>query len=247
MGLKQRIVAGDALLGTFVKTPHPHIIEVLATCGFDCLVLDAEHAPFDRRDLDLCLMAARGSVPMIVRTPDCAAESILNALDCGADGVLVPHIRSADEARSVAAAAHYGTGRGYAGSTRAARYGLASMADHKRDSAAATTVIAQIEDAEALTEIDAIAAVSGIDALFIGRIDLTISLGCDNPDDPRVVAACERVVAACVAAGRPVGMFLSRVGDVPEWRARGVRLFLLGSDHGFIHSGAAAVRAATGL
>jgi 2-keto-3-deoxy-L-rhamnonate aldolase RhmA len=247
MELKARIAAGDALLGTFVKTPHPHIVEVLATCGLDCLVLDAEHAPFDRRDLDLCVMAGRRVVPMIVRTPDGTAESILNALDCGADGVLVPHVRSADEARHVAAAAQYGTGRGYAGSTRAARYGLAAMADHKRDSAATTTIIAQIEDAEALDNIAAIAAVAGIDALFIGRIDLTISLGCESPDDPIVVAACERIVAVCVAVGRPVGMFLSRVSDVPEWRASGVSLFLLGSDHGFIRTGAAAMRMAAGL
>ncbi len=247
MELKARIAAGDTLLGTFIKTPHPHIIEVLATCGLDCLVLDAEHAPFDRRDLDQCLMAGRGSVPMIVRTPDASAETILNALDCGASGVLVPHVRSVDEARGVAAAAHYGSGRGYAGSTRAARYGLAAMTEHKRHSAAITTVIAQIEDAEGLDDIAAIAAVAGIDALFIGRIDLTISLGCDSPDDPVVVAACEHIVAACVAVGRPVGMFLSRVGDVPEWQARGVRLFLLGSDHGFLRSGAAAMRTAAGL
>lgn len=247
MGLKARIAAGDALLGTFVKTPHPHIVEVLATCGLDCLALDAEHAPFDRRDLDLCIMAGREAIPIVVRTPDSSAESILNALDCGAEGVLVPHVRSAQVAREVAAAAHYGKGRGYAGSTRAARYGLASMAEHKRGSAATSTVIAQIEDAEALDEIDAIAAVEGIDALFIGRIDLTISLGCDGPDDPLVVAACERIVAACVAARRPVGMFLPRAGDVPQWRARGASLFLLGSDHSFMRGGAASLRASAGL
>ena len=247
MGLKARIAAGDALLGTFVKTPHPHIVEVLATCGLDCLVLDAEHAPFDRRDLDLCIMAGRGSIPIVVRTPDSSPESILSALDCGAEGVLVPHVRSALVARNVAAAAQYGEGRGYAGSTRAARYGLASMAEHRRDSAATTAVIAQIEDAEALEEIDAIAAVGGIDALFIGRIDLTISLGCDSPDDPAVIAACERIISACVAARRPVGMFLPRASDVPQWRERGASLFLLGSDHSFVRSGAAALRTVTGL
>lgn len=247
MALKTRLAAGDALLGTFVKTPHPHIVEVLATSGLDCLVLDAEHAPFDRRDLDVCIMAARGVIPMIVRTPDSSAESLLNALDCGADGVLVPHVRSAAEAQRIAATAHYGTGRGYAGSTRAARYGLAAMGEHKAHSTATTTVIAQIEDAEALDEIEAIVASEGIDAFFIGRIDLTISLGCASSDDREVVEACERIVAACVAAKRPVGMFLSRVGDVPEWRARGVSLFLLGSDHGFMRTSAAAMRAASGI
>lgn len=249
VAFKRRIAAGEALLGTFLKTPHPHIVEVLASSGLDCVVIDAEHAPFDRRDIDACVMAARlGGLPVLVRTPSNAPEQILNALDCGADGVLVPHVRSAAEAHALAASAHYGVGgRGYAGSSRAAGYGTASMPDHKAASAAKTVVIAQIEDVEALEEIDEIAAVEGIDALFVGRIDLTVSLGCESPDDERVIAAVNRIVAACVAAGRPVGMFVSRTGDVGMWREKGATLFLLGSDHGFVRDGAKAMRVAAGL
>ena len=249
MSLKSRIAAGETLLGTFLKTPHPHIVEVLGGAGLDCLCIDAEHAPFDRRDLDACIMAAQlRGIPALVRTPSNAPEQILNALDCGADGVVVPHVRTASAAREVVASAHYGPGgRGYAGSSRAAGYGAKAMPDHKRDSAAKTVVVAQIEDVEALNEIDAIAAVEGIDALFIGRIDLTVALGCESPDDPRVIAAVDKIVAACVAARRPVGMFLSRPADVAEWRAKGATLFLLGSDHNFVRSGAQAMRASAGL
>ena len=247
--LKSRIANGEALLGTFLKTPHPHIVEVLASSGLDCFCIDAEHAPFDRRDIDACVMAARTSgFPVLVRPPASAADHILNALDCGADGVLVPHVRSAAEARAVALSAQYAPGgRGYAGSSRAAGYGTLSMPDHKDASAARTVVIAQIEDAEALDEIDAIAAVEGIDALFVGRIDLTVSLGCESPDDPKVIAAVERIVAACVAANRPVGMFVSRTSDVAMWREKGATLFLLGSDHGFVREGAKALRVASGI
>ena len=247
--LKSRIAAGDALLGTFLKTPHPHVVEVLASSGLDCICIDAEHAPFDRRDIDGCIMAAQlGGLPVLVRTPNSNAEQILNALDCGADGVLVPHVRSAAEARTVVLSAHYAPGgRGYAGSSRAAGYGTVSMPDHQAASAAKTIVIAQIEDAEALDEIDAIVAVAGIDALFVGRIDLTVSLGCESPDDPKVIAAVERIVAACVAANRPVGMFVSRTSDVAMWREKGAALFLLGSDHGFVREGAKALRVAAAL
>ena len=112
---------------------------------------------------------------------------------------------------------------------------------------AKTVVVAQIEDVEALDQIDAIAAVDGIDALFIGRIDLTVSLGCESPDDPKVIAAVERIVAACVAASRPVGMFVSRAADVALWREKGATLFLLGSDHGFVRDGAKALRVAAGI
>ena len=249
VGLKARIAAGEVLLGTFIKTPHPHVVEVLATTGLDCLCIDAEHAPFDRRDIDQCIMAARsGSIPILVRTPGAAPELILNALDCGADGVVVPHIRSAADARALAECARYGAGgRGYAGSSRAAGYGQVAIPDHLAASAARTTVIAQIEDVEAVNAIDAIAAVAGIDALFVGRIDLTLALGCESPDDPRVVDAVERIVVACVAAARPVGMFVTRTADVALWRAKGVRLFLLQSDHAFLRSGAATLRASSGL
>ena len=249
VNLKSRIAAGEALLGTFLKTPHPHIVEVLATSGLDCICIDAEHAPFDRRDIDVCVMAAQlGGLPVLVRTQSSCAEQILNALDCGADGVLVPHVRTTAEAKAVAAAAHYRVGgRGYAGSSRAAGYGTVAMPDHRAASAIKTVVVAQIEDAEALDEIDAIAAVEGIDALFVGRIDLTVSLGCESPDDPKVIAAVERIVAACVAANRPVGMFVSRTSDVAMWREKGATLFLLGSDHGFVREGAKALRVVAGL
>ena len=249
MSLKSRIAGGDTLLGTFLKTPHPHIVEVLGGSGLDCLCIDAEHAPFDRRDLDACIMAAQLSgIPALVRTPSNAPEQILNALDCGAAGVVVPHVRTASAAREILASAHYGPGgRGYAGSSRAAGYGGKGMTDHQRDSAAKTVVVAQIEDVEALDEIDQIAAIDGLDALFVGRIDLTVALGCESPDEPRVIAAVEKIVAACVAVRQPVGMFLSRPADVAAWRAKGATLFLLGSDHGFVRSGAQALRASSGL
>lgn len=246
---KQRLIAGDPLLGIFQKVPHPHVVEVLATGGLDCICIDAEHAPFDRGAIDLCIMAARaGGLPAIVRPASAAPHEILNALDCGADGVVVPHIRSAEEAATLARTAHYGPGgRGFAGSTRAAGYGLSSIPDHLGSTAQRTAVIAQIEDAEALEEIDAIAAVEGIDALFVGRIDLTISLGCTSPDDPRVLAAVDRIVGACQRAGRASGMFLSRAADVGHWREKGVSLFLLASDASFLRSGARALRSDAGL
>jgi len=242
---RTRLRAGETLAGTWVKTPHPHVVEVLALTGLDVLVLDAEHAPFDRAALDLCLLAARaGGKPVLVRPADAGHANILNALDCGATGVILPHIRSADEARDAVLACHYRPGgRGYAGSSRSARYTSLGMAVH-RANAAAVTVVAQIEDGEAVEAIDSIAAVPGIDCLFIGRADLTVSLGAETPDDPRVVAAVSRIVAAGKAAGVATGMFLPRVADVAQWKAAGASLFLLQSDHDFLLTGAASLGAA---
>lgn len=238
--LKARLAAGEVLVGTFVKTPSPIVVEVLTLTPLDCVCLDAEHAPFDRGSLDNCILAARaGGKDVLVRVPSGAPEHLLNALDCGATGVVVPHVRSVAEAEAVARAAQYGPGgRGYAGSSRAAGYTTLAMVQHKEASASRTVVIAQIEDPEAVDEAEAIARVPGIDAIFIGRADLTVAYGAESQDDPRVVAAVEQVCAAGVRAGKPVGMFLARVEDASLWRSRGATLFLLGSDHGFLLAGA---------
>jgi 2-keto-3-deoxy-L-rhamnonate aldolase RhmA len=240
VGFREKLRAGDILAGTWIKTPHPHVVEVLSLTSLDCLVLDAEHAPFDRAALDLCILAARaGGKTVLVRPQSASHAQILNALDLGADGVILPHIRSAEEAVEAVKACHYVSGgRGYAGSSRAAGYTSKGMAGHRAD-AKNVIVIAQIEDVEAVDAIDSIARVDGIDALFIGRADLTISYGAETPDDVVVVDAVDRIVAAGKAAGRTTGMFLGRVGDVPMWRDKGASLFILGSDHDFLMQGAA--------
>lgn len=236
---KARIAGGAPTIGTWVKTPHSIIVEVLALTRLDCIVLDAEHAPFDRSSLDACIAAARaGGMPVLVRPASGAPEAILQALDCGASGVIVPHVRSATEATALVRACRYQPGgRGYAGTTRAAGYGSLGLAK-TRAAAAEVTIIAQIEDIDAVDDIAAIAAVEGVDALFIGRADLTIAYGAESPDDPRVVDAVARVLAAGVAAGRSVGMFLPRASDAKQWQDAGASLFLLASEHDFIRAGA---------
>jgi 2-keto-3-deoxy-L-rhamnonate aldolase RhmA len=238
---RRRLLAGDPLLGSWIKTPSPMLCEVLGGSDLDVLCLDAEHSPFDRRELDLCLLALRSAgMPALVRVPSAAPEHVLNALDCGATGVVVPHVTTASMAESVARSARFGPGgRGYAGSPRAADYTRKPMADHLSSSAEQTVVIAQIEDLEALGAIEEIAATDGIDCLFIGRIDLTVALQADSPADPPVLEAVERICAAGRSAGRPVGMFLGDLDELPRWKAAGASLFLLGSDHGFLLQGAA--------
>ena len=240
VSFRDRLRAGELLAGTWVKTPHPHVVEVLSLSSLDCLVLDAEHAPFDRAALDLCILAARaGGKTVLVRPQSASHEQILNALDCGADGVILPHIRTAAEAEEAVKACHYVSGgRGFAGSSRAAAYTTKGMAKHRAD-AKGVIVIAQIEDVEGVDNIEEIAAIEGVDALFIGRADLTISYAAETPDDAIVVEAVDRIVTAGKAAGRPTGMFLGRTGDVPLWREKGASLFILGSDQDFLLQGAA--------
>lgn len=250
---KAQLRARESLLGAFVKTPHPAVVEVLATSGLDCLCLDAEHAPFDRRDLDLGLMAAwAGGLPALVRLPSGAAHEGLNVLDLGAAGIVVPHVFGGEQAAAVARAAHYATdgqvgGRGYAGATRSTAFAAPSIAGRLVEAAAETAVVVQIEDVDALEQVEAIASAPGVDAVFVGRIDLTVALGETDPKAPRVLAAVEDVTRRALSCGAAVGMFTGDLSEVPRWRALGVSLFLLGSDQGFLRSGAQALRRDAGL
>ena len=237
---RERLRGGQRLVGTFVKTPHPAIIEVLGLSPLDCVCLDAEHAPFGRAELDVALLAARAAdLPTFVRVPRADAAEILAALDLGATGVQVPHVADAATAVAVAAAVRYGReGRGYAGSTRAAGYGTRKMGDIIATANLEATLVAQIEDARALDAIDAIAAVQGIDCLFIGRMDLTVSLGATSPDDPIVVDAVRHICAAAQRHGRAVGMFTTTTEEAARWFDAGASLFLLGSDQQWMLQGA---------
>lgn len=241
---RKRLLAGEPLIGAWVKTPSYIVSEVLGLTDLDCLCLDAEHAPFDRSALDSSIAALRAAkMASLVRIPITSPEYVLNSLDCGANGIVAPHVKSVGDAKALAKMCRYGAGgRGYAGSTRAAGYSTMSMADNLRCGIEDTAVIAQIEDLEALDAIDEIAAVDGIDCLFIGRIDLTVALGASSPTDQAVVSAVEAICTAARKASRPVGMFVGDLNEIPKWRAAGASLFILKSDHAFLIEGANALR-----
>lgn len=243
---RRRLLARELLVGTFLKTPSAAVAEILGLSGLDCVCVDAEHAPFDRASLDTVLLGARAQdLPSLVRVPDAQPATILNALDLGATGVVLPHVMSEDMAAGIANACRYGReGRGYAGSTRAAGYTTRTMAGIIDDANASVCVVAQIEDEAALSHIDAIAAVDGIDCLFIGRMDLTASLGAASPDDPVVLAAVRQICAAGRRHDRCVGMFTPTTAEAAPWRSEGASLFLLGSDQQWILQGARELAAA---
>lgn len=236
--LKQQLAARRFIAGTFIKTPHYQTVEILARTELEVLCLDAEHAPFTRQDLDMAVIAAQGNTDLLVRLPSDQKTEILNALDVGASGVVIPHVTTAQQLQRIVSNCFYGAGgRGYAGSTRSAGFtqrGIATNLERNKE----TVVIAQLEDLEALDNLDALMQVNGCDCYFIGRIDLCVALG---ETDPKALAVVEQVTAIVEAANRyqrTVGMFVGDLTEIPHWRALGVSLFLLSSDHNFLLSGA---------
>lgn len=241
--LRERLLAREPLLGTFIKTPTIHTTEIIGEIGFDFVVIDAEHAPFDRVSIDQILLAAKAwDIAALVRVPH--SDQILASLDDGASGVLVPHVATPEQARVLAAASRYRGGkRGFSNSPRAGGYGRASIRDHIEAADKSVVAMAMIEDPEALDSLDQIFAIPGIDAAFIGRGDLTVALGASSTDAPEVRAAVERITSAASAVGKPL---CAHVGDVstPEarWlRSLGVTAFIVSSDQGLMRRAASQI------
>jgi 2-keto-3-deoxy-L-rhamnonate aldolase RhmA len=208
--------------------------------GFDFVVIDQEHAPFGRLSTDTAILAARAvGIPALVRISE--PDAILSVLDCGATGVLVPHVATVEYARKIAAACRYrGGSRGYATSTRAGGYSSTPMWQHIRDSDAMVTLIAQIEDPTAIEEIDGISAVEGIDAVFAGRGDLAAAFGNEEPNPPEVRSATERIAAAALGRGKRFAVFVNNNKDTEWLRQLGANVFVVSSDHGLLRRGAEA-------
>lgn len=236
---RQRLTNGDSLMGTFIKTPSPIVAEVLSHSALDVFCIDTEHAPFGRLDTDLCLAAFRAADrPSLVRVANDSPTEIRCALDSGATGILVPHVTSAQQAKAIVKAAHFGDGgRGYAGSSRAADFTKKSMADHLSDSLEQTTVIVQIEDIAALEHVAQIAAVDGVDAIFVGRVDLAVAMQ-KTPMDKEIISTVQDICAAGRIEGTAVGMFTPDLKELPKWQEAGASLFLLGSDQSMMLEGA---------
>lgn len=239
---KARLTSRELLLGVFMKTPHPVVAEVLGRSGLDVLILDAEHAPFDRAGIDLCVMAARSvNCPLLVRVPNAAPDTILGVLDSGAAGIVVPHVKSAEQAAEVVRNTRYGAGqgRGFAATTRAGGYGQRSAAEHLAASETEISVICQIEDPEGFERRDAIAAVDGVDAVFVGRADLAISYGLEAFQAPEVAEKCALTLGVARSAS---GLFCALGEDLAPWRKAGASLFIVGSDHALMAEGVREMR-----
>lgn len=243
---RDRFRRQDPLLGTFLKTPTGHASEILGHAGFDFTVLDAEHAPFGRLEIDTLMMASRAAnIAAIVRVASPTADAMLAALDCGAAGVLVPHVASVEKAQQLVDACRYRAGhRGFSNSPRAGNYGALGLWDHVDIGDKITTAIAMIEDAEALDVIDDIVKVPGLDGVFIGRGDLTVAMQASGPNDDKIREATTRITQAARAADLTV-CAMSAGGEDGEWlKSLGVTAHIIGSDQGLMRQAALNTRSA---
>jgi len=232
--LKQRLIGGERLFGCWLSLASPLAAEALACAGFDFLVVDGEHSPADTMDTVALLqaIAAGGSQP-IVRLAENSAALAKRALDAGSPTLLFPMVSSPEEAQQAAASMRYPNGdggrRGVAGVVRAARFGLLADYVHAANDAACTIV--QIESVPAVAAVEEIAAVDGVDALFVGPADLAASLGhLGNSRHPEVQQAIDRVLRAAKTRQRAAGIFAGSAAEARDYAERGFTLIALAAD-----------------
>ena len=225
--MKAKLAAGEPAFGVSVMIPSPQIVEMVAAAGFDWVLLDCEHGTLTLESVELMAMAAEASgITAIARPVSRSAEHILQVLDRGVMGVQVPHVNTAADAREVLAAVKYHPvgKRGLAAGTRSAVYdSIGTLADYVKAANESTLIAIQLEDKEAIDNIDELLKVEGIDVFFIGPSDLSQSMGHPgNPKAPPVAEAIEssfrKMVAACRTPGTP-----ATAENVRETIDKGVR------------------------
>jgi len=231
--LKRELRAGKAQIGLWVGLADAYAAELLCTTGFDCLVIDAEHAPNDLRSV-LSQLQAMAPYPVnaIVRPACASVELIKQYLDVGAQTLIIPMIESAEQARQAVAATRYPT-RGVRGVgsalARASRWN--QIEDYLARSDQEICVLVQVESVHALRHLEAICAVDGVDGVFFGPADLAASMGLlGKPGDPAVQAAIIQGIAAVSRAGKAAGTLTSDRALARRYLDHGAQLIAVGVD-----------------
>ncbi len=243
-GFRADLRAGKPLIGCWCSLANPISTEVLGVAGFDWLLLDGEHAPNDITTLVPQLMALKDSASApVVRPSWNDTVEIKRLLDSGFCNFLIPFVQTAEEARRAVAATRYPPQgvRGVSVSQRGNRYG--TVAGYFEGINEQICVVVQIESQKGVDAAVSIAAVEGVDGIFIGPSDLAAGLGhLGNANHPDVQAAMAQVFGAAKAAGKAIGILAPVEADARRYMAMGATFVAVGSDLGVFRAGTQALR-----
>jgi 2-dehydro-3-deoxyglucarate aldolase/4-hydroxy-2-oxoheptanedioate aldolase len=238
---KERLRRGDAFIGAFICLPSPESAEIFAELGYDWLIIDTEHGPFDTLVAQRMLQAVGKRCPCVVRVPSNEEAWIKKALDIGPAGVLVPLVNTAEVAARVARACKYAPeGVRGMGGARAHRYGV-GFQDYVANANQKILAVVQAEHIEAVENIASIVKVPGIDAVFVGPYDLSASMGKPGKtQDPAVQAAIRKVRDAVLSAGLKLGIYCSDPESARSSMQQGYTLIGMSTDLNYLAGSAAA-------
>lgn len=230
---KQAMQAQQKQLGAFMALADSSAAELMATTGFDWLLIDAEHGPNDIKSIMQQLQAlAAYPVNPVVRLQDHNVADIKRVLDVGAQTLLIPMVDSAQQASQLAKAVRYAPKgiRGMGGGlTRATRWG--SITDYLTHADDSICLLLQIESPEGLAELDAITQVDGVDGVFLGPADLAASMGyLGQPGHPEVCRVVEQAIQRIHELGKPVGVYCGDPAQTERYQKMGASFFLIAAD-----------------
>ena len=229
---RERLARGEAVLGCFLGLGSAQTAELMAAAGYDWALIDLEHGGGDERDalVQMQALAIRRCITF-VRVESTARQRVHRVLDFGAHGIMFPRIDTAEEAKAAVAAMRYPPAgvRGVAFSNRACGYG-SNFRPYMEGSASLLTIV-QIESPTAVENAEAIAAVEGVDVLFVGPSDLSHSMGIlGSFEHPDFVSAVRRTAQAALSRGKHCGILLPSPGDFKRYFDLGYRFLAAGSD-----------------
>jgi 4-hydroxy-2-oxoheptanedioate aldolase len=237
---RQRVLAREWLVGTFLNLGSPVTVEIAGLAGFDWVLIDHEHGPGGEDTLLHQLQAASATPTFpVVRIAQNDSFRFKRALDMGASGVMVPYVSTAAEARAAVAAMRYPPHgiRGVAKFNRGSAFG-ADFEDYYAHAHERLLTVVQIETVEAVNNIDAIAAVDGADVLFVGPTDLTYNMGIrDQFESEAFIAALRKVSEAATRHHKAAGILVHTNALIPKVRDLGYTFAALGSDGGAARAG----------
>jgi 2-dehydro-3-deoxyglucarate aldolase len=238
--LKEKLYAGETSFGTWVTIGSPDVTDTLKQLPFDWFMFDTEHSYFTTegvRNMMLSLLDSKAAP--LVRVGEVDQYLIKKALDTGAYGILLPLVNSAEDAEKVISFSKYppkGT-RG-TGPVRASGYGN-NLPEYVRTANDEILVGVQIETMQALSNAEAIASTNGVDIVFVGPSDLTMSLGLvTDRGNPRVAESMQSVVKVCLKFGKIPGTLAATPEEAKKWQKLGFRFISLGSDSKYLFQGA---------
>ncbi len=238
--LRDRVLSKELLIGTFLNLGSSLTAEIAGHAGFDWLLIDLEHGAGNRQEL-LYQLQAIESTPAVpfVRIAWNDPTRFKQVLDLGAAGIMVPYVQTADEARRAVAAMRYPPegNRGVAVMNRACAFGP-GFNDYFENAGSRLVTILQIETAEAIRNVEQIAAVEGADVLFIGPMDLSVGLGIAQQwDHPDMRAALGKVLNACRNHGKTAGMIVMNEAQIERALDDGFTMLAYGSDSAAVVKG----------
>jgi len=225
--------AGRSFIGTGIMIPAAEVVEIAGYAKFDFVIIDEEHTQFGAEtSINLVRAAEASDIIPIVRVPEVSEVYLKKALDTGASGVVVPNISDREAAEKAVYYSRFAPdgGRGACPCVRANKFGLGDnsyYSDANRD----VSIIALIEGAKGMENFDEIIDVKGIDAIYIGPVDLSVSMGlAGDVYNPRVIEAMEKLIDKAQKRGHIVGTYCTDINDARKWIARGVNFIDYSTD-----------------